>query len=114
MRVSAADYHIKYNPKHTDSPAVTDMLPLMSENWNTVTYQRFGFKEDRSAENDKETRQRHTFSMLTYHKETGLTVATYIQTINILHQPDTPSHLSTHTPNHTKNRFALHRKRRSE
>ena len=62
MLVSAADYHIKYNPKHIDSPAVTDMLPSMSKNWNTFTYQRFSFKEDRSAEKDKETRQRHTVS----------------------------------------------------
>lgn len=62
MLVSAADYHIKYNPKHTDSPAVTDILPSMSKNWNTFTYQRFSFKEDRSAEKDKETRQKHTFS----------------------------------------------------
>ena len=114
MRVSTADYHIKYNLKTTETPAATNMLSSMGDNWNTYTYQRFSSKEDRSAENDKETRQRHTFSMLTYHKETGLTVATYIQTINILHQPDTPSHPSTHTPNHTKNRFALHRKRRSE
>lgn len=62
MLISAADYHIKYNLKSTESPATTDRLPSAGTNWNTSIYQRFRLKEDRSVEKDKEARQRHTFS----------------------------------------------------
>lgn len=62
MLISAADYHIKYNLKSTESPVTTDRLPSAGTNWNTLTYQRFNLKKERSAEKDKEARQSHTFS----------------------------------------------------